>query len=213
MNKTLFLSNDIKRCIGKYLLPNIITTKPYISHIQNFNKIYYTHDNGGRPFKVVINKNNVKVYKYSYTYLHSLSDKSDIYELTPYLICKPLQIFIGKSPLNEMTIFSGGYGEKFDGNSILLKMKDYYIYIGNTIKSFKPLYDIKEYVSHVGNSDVSYSYAIDINNNYYLMLNNILIKNNYINDENKDDIYRYYYTSIVPKFESFPVNIIKNREW
>jgi hypothetical protein len=30
-------------------------------------KIYYTHDNGGRPFKVEIISDNVNVYKKIYT--------------------------------------------------------------------------------------------------------------------------------------------------
>ena len=41
------------------------------------------------------------------------------------------QVFIGRSPLNEMTRRSGGHGPGFDGNSILLKRHKDYVFIGH----------------------------------------------------------------------------------
>lgn len=110
---------------------------------------------------------------------------------------KPDKIFIGKSPLNSMTEFSGGHGPEFDGNSILLQMaNNEYIYIGSEIAAFDALNKIKEYVSPVGNNDVPYPYAIDEQNNIYLLTENAIIKNNNETaDKLKkyDDPYQYYY--------------------
>ena len=69
-----------------------------------------------------------------------------------------------------MTKFSLGYGEKFDGNSILLKLsKNKYVYIGSLIYSFNAYNEITTFISPVGNNDVPYPYAIDEKNNYYLL--------------------------------------------
>lgn len=143
---------------------------------------YLIHHNGSRPYKVVIDKEkNVNVYKYK---------SEDDYEDKIYKTYKPNKIFVGKSPKNKMTIFSGGHGKKFDGNSILLQMTKYsYTYIGSEIISFKTDSEIIEYVSPVGNNDVPYPYAIDENGYYYLMLEKIKIKV----PEKYDDCYKYYY--------------------
>ena len=143
---------------------------------------YFIHDNGERPYKVVIDKNKeVKIYK---------KKSEDIYEDNEFKIYKPLKIFIGKSLKNEMTLFSGGYGKDFNGNSILLQLTNKsYVYIGSTIYSFKNNSKIIDFLSPVGNNDVPYPYAIDTNGYYYLMLEKIKIRV----PEKYDDCYRYYY--------------------
>ena len=77
--------------------------------------IYYTHDNGGRPYKVEIHndKNVLNVF--------DNIDDSKTYKKKVYST-KYSSIWIGKSPKIEMTIYSGGYGKKFDGNSILVEI-------------------------------------------------------------------------------------------
>lgn len=156
---------------------------------------YLIHDNGGRPFKVDFENNILKVYKLDEEAMEGVevNQNSDIiYEEEPVLeIENPEKIFIGKSPKNKMTEFSGGYGPDFDGNSILVKGKDNeYIYIGATIISFEPLDKIIKFVSPVGNNDVPYSYAIDNSGNYYLFIYDIILTK----IENfKDDPYGYFY--------------------
>jgi hypothetical protein len=138
-------------------------------------KSYYVLDNGERPFKVDIENNNVIVYKIEY-----ISNSNDIkYAKEPILIFNNVNnIFIGKSPKNAMTTYSGGHGKKFDGNTILLNIKDKkYVFIGLNIFSFIAEYDIIKYVSPVGNSGVPYPYAVDKNNNFYLMIEDVMIKN------------------------------------
>lgn len=149
---------------------------------------YYMHDNGGIPFMVETNKNTVKVYK------RLPSDESRYsFESTPKLTFKAKKIFIGNSPINSMTKFSGGYGKRFNGNSILLHIdSNNYVFIGENVFSFKSLAPIGKYVSPVGNNDVPYPYAIDDQNNYYLIISNIILKNPTI-PKKYDDPYQYYF--------------------
>ena len=138
-------------------------------------KTYYILDNGGHPFKVDIENNNVIVYKIEY-----ISNSNDIkYAKEPILIFNNVnKIFIGKSPKNKITTFSGGHGKKFDGNTILLNIKDNkYVFIGLNIFSFIAESDIIKYVSPIGNSGVPYPHAVDKNNNFYLMIEDVMIKN------------------------------------
>jgi hypothetical protein len=153
---------------------------------------YFTHDNGGRPFKVVIDNTNINVYNQSELLLELSTNNTN-------------DIFIGKSPLNEMTEFSGGYGPNFDGNSILIKKdeKNEYLFIGNRIFTFTSLYPIIEFVSPVGNNDVPYPYAIDEKGNYYILNENIIVINKEEKEEEKkeekekkEDIYQYYYDNL-----------------
>lgn len=155
-------------------------------------KYYLTHDNGGRPFCVYVDEsiNQVHIYK-------SSNSDDDIEEYTEHIgTYKYLRIFIGLSPLNTMTKFSGGHGSNFDGNSILLKIDDLkYMFIGSNIYTFTTLYNITVFESPVGNSDVPYPYAIDSEENYYFLLETIydsgIMK---INDISKrDDPYTYFY--------------------
>jgi hypothetical protein len=137
--------------------------------------IYYTHNNFGRHFKVIIKDKQICVYKFDH-----ITNNEHIYNDTPILEFKANKIFIGKSHLNKITKFSGGYGKKFDGNSILCNVGDdnTYIYIGDEIYSFKSKEKIIKYYSLIGNSDVSFGYAIDELKNYYLMNYHIFISNN-----------------------------------
>jgi glutaredoxin-related protein len=168
---------------------------------------YYIHDNGGRPFKVVVKYNQAKIYRQNYNVLddNDYDDNRDqvaSWETFPILIFEFREVFIGKSPAIKMTKFSGGIGEEFDGNSILLYLGDnLYVCVGGMeIFSFRSLSKITEFVSPVGNSDVPYPYAIDDHGNYYLLIEDVVIKNNpsithQMNDYtlNDDDPYSYYY--------------------
>ena len=168
---------------------------------QNLNKkdkskTYYTHDNGGRPFKVVIKDKKVYVYKYKKydktTNTDLYSEKSIKYEKKDYFKCE--NIFIGKSPKIKLTIFSGGYGPKFTGNSILLQItKNKYVFIGNKIFSFTTKAEIKKFVSPVGNSDVPYPYAIDMDGKYYLMIESVIINKITNIKKYNNDPYEFYY--------------------
>lgn len=153
---------------------------------------YETHDNGGRPFKVEIDpeENNNTVVRVYY--------KNEEMQLEPIVTFDAKKVFVGKSPINNMTNFSGGHGFEFDGNSILLELNEnQYEFIGDKIFSFTSLNKIVDYISPVGNSDVPYPYAIDENGNVYLLIENVVLKSteslkSHIENTNNDP-YNYYY--------------------
>lgn len=166
-------------------------------------QIYKIHDNGGRPFKCVIDDKIIKIY-------NNYEKDRD-----PILQFQFEKIFIGKSPLIDLTRAGKGYGPHFDGNSLLLKLNQkIYVFIGSCIYSFEALNEIIEYVSPVGNNDVPYPYAVDCNQNYYLMMENIIIKNNpgikkYMENKNNDPSLYYYDNCIIDRIPTYPHLITK----
>jgi hypothetical protein len=148
-------------------------------------KEYFIHDNHLRPYKVEINDRNIKVYKLK-------NGKTDEYEPNNFLTFKAEKIFIGKSPINKMTEFSGGYGPEFDGNTILCGLKNgNCIFIGSEIFKFRPDAEIERFVSPVGNNDVPYPFATDKAGNFYLLAECVKIAE--IPPFFRDEPYDYYY--------------------
>jgi hypothetical protein len=157
---------------------------------------YQTLDNGFNPFTVKIEDNKVSVYTNNY------NEEVDERELEFFQEYNPSHIFIGKSIVCPMTIFSGARDDpKFDGNSILLELNPKtfeYVYIGESIYSFKAYSKILSYVSPVGNSEVSYPYAIDEFGNHYLMIEDVVLEmTERFREKLHDgqDAYEYYYSS------------------
>ena len=126
--------------------------------------IYITENNCecyGVSFK---NNGYVKVQKFE----DISKDKNTIYSL------KPMEIFLGKSQVCNMTEFSGARDKKvFDGNTILLKVneennKNNYVYIGgDMVCSFLTNDNIYKHISNMGNNLTPYSIAIGWENIYY----------------------------------------------
>ena len=157
---------------------------------------YQIHDNGGRPFLIDVQNGTVTVYKQFRTQVWG--------QETVYNMARPVKrfeaekVFIGKSPRIGMTEFSGGFGPRYDGNSILLHLEDLdYVFIGWEIYSFKARAEIVKYVSPIGNSDVPYPYAIDEDNNTYLMIQDTVIladeEGNLPWKQLSDEPYEYFY--------------------
>ena len=99
-------------------------------------------------------------------------DKNIIYEVNP------MQTFIGKSQLCNMTEFSGAEDkEVFNGKTILLEIgkennKHIYVYIGgDMVCSFLTCDRIYEYISNMGNKLSPYSFATG-EEKYYLLAPN-----------------------------------------
>jgi hypothetical protein len=100
------------------------------------------------------------------------------------------EVFVGKkSP-------GGGYDglkpKDAEGNSILLRVGEKYVYIGSEIYEFspKPEDTIQKYYSDIGNSDVPYPYAVG-NTHVYIMLDKVAVEKSFFNM--KKDIYQQYY--------------------
>jgi len=152
----------------------------------SFMEFYETLDNGGNPFRVQIYAESkfVEVFK---------TEEQQIIHVFPYI-----RVWIGESPENEMTEFSGGYGEEFKGNSILLEVSKTtcnapptakttfeYIFIGDTIFSFQTESRIVDFISPVGNSSVPYPHAKDKKGRQYLMTEKIRVSGNIFEDPYK----------------------------
>lgn len=146
---------------------------------------YYTHDNGGISFKVVISQDNtVTVYQ-------STCEDEQAYYPDPVKVFAVSRVFIGKDEKYPVLV-----DRETDGNSILLNLTDNnYVFIGNNIHQFQALSNIVEYFSPIGNSDVPYPFAIDDKNNYYLMTEEVILLNSTLRDG--DDPYDYYYKYFV----------------
>ena len=135
-------------------------------------KTYYIHDNGGRPFKVIITGYTAEVYK-----LTDMLSKN-------YKLAKTFKF---------IESFNGG-----NGSSILLQVKsdnkdlNTYIYIGDKIFSFSIKDKIIAYKSPIGNSDVPYPYAIS-KDNVYLMLESVVLDKELLELITIKDPYQYYY--------------------
>lgn len=164
-------------------------------------RTYLTHHNGDRPYKVVVTGDYVTVLE------GNLFAAKPVYEETVN------QIFVGSSPFNEMTWFSGGFGPEFDGNAMLLHEHDLeYVFVGQSVYRFHALSSIIKFVSPVGNNDVPYPYAIDYEDRYYLFIERVIVRipPELITNVFTFDPYRYYYSessitdirkNIAPKFK------------
>lgn len=140
----------------------------------------------GIPTKHIISHNHSNAfilyiyYKINKILIYGITDEvitSDIDDNDEIIFTKKIKeydfhhIFMGTSVPNEMTNFSGGFGEKWNGNTILLHIKDNdnklkYVYIGASINEFTADEPIIEYVSSVGNNCVSYPYAVSTTYGY-----------------------------------------------
>lgn len=162
-------------------------------------KTYYTHDNGSRYFKVIVNSNTKTVTVYR-EIAFVLSKKESIYSKTPSVKFHYNKVFIGNCPNSNIL-----YGKHFGlGNSILVHIKDLdYVIIQHLIYRFKAEATIIKFISPIGNNDVPYPYAIDNKGNYYLTLEYVIVKN-----PNKKiiDVYKHYYTKFTTVSNKSPSN-------
>jgi hypothetical protein len=154
---------------AKFFAPSLLTrlfgtTRESISSAE---KCYITLDNGGQSFKVCFNTRRFWVFKPKNKNADKLVYDNFVVKPTSYS-----EVFVGKSPKNKMTLFSGGHGPRFDGNSMLFELKKHtYMYIGEVVSTFTIPDTIESYVSPVGNSGVPYPYAVGTQNTYLLKEN------------------------------------------
>jgi hypothetical protein len=141
---------------------------------------YKIHDNGGRPFSVTVeHSNECDSERFSGRFSGVCQDgKATVYKNKKpkvHLLTLEGKVFVGLSPKNAMTSYSGGHGRGFDGNSILVCDGLLATVITSSIYSFTSLAPIVSYCSPVGNSDVPYPYAFDEEGNCYLMAFGIVV--------------------------------------
>jgi hypothetical protein len=169
-------------------------------------KYYETHDNGGRPFLVVLLPNNhVQVYnykapkyKFDKKYYENIDKKNFDNLVGEY---KAKRIIIGTS---SGTVRGADHepntSDYFKGNSILLQMNNKeFIHIGSSIYRFS-LEDNDEfykYYSMVGLNDVPYPVLVGKQNVYFLIggINEYkyIPRAVFPKDAELEDAYYYYY--------------------
>jgi hypothetical protein len=151
---------------------------------------YMIHDNGNLPFTVVIQRNENTDSSIVKVYLNPDEDEAD---QNPVQILEFVaqKVFIGKSPVSSQTLFSGGHGPRFDGNSILLHIEGKkYVSIGESIFSFESFDTIINFISPVGNNNVPYPFCTDSAGRYYFMIEDTVTENMPPNLETPyDDLY------------------------
>ena len=114
-------------------------------------KHYDVMDNGGRPYRVIVDGSNVSIYngaqKEDYTYDYDKLIRS----------VKVMKVYLG--------------GKKKDlGNSILLHLSgNKYMYIGHEIYEFQMLDSVDTYFSIMGNSDVPYPVLLGTEYAYFML--------------------------------------------
>lgn len=149
--------------------------------------MYKTLDNGADRYYV-------RVDEAARTFSVSLLDQYSIYENTPYR-----RVWVGKSPRNEITAYSEGHGERFDGNSMLFKVSDtQYLFVGHTIYMFAFADEIARFVSCVGNNGVPYPYAVSASNVIFF-LDMVYMSHHVLGTgdaEQTADLYSLYFDSL-----------------
>ena len=139
------------------------------------------HDNGSRPFLVKRGRSLVRVYK---------EGGAGCYKEQVLRIDNPLRVFVGRERASCSSNKSSN-----DGNTMLVHVKGKeYVYIGESIYSFRAVSPIQSYVSDVGNSNVPYAYALDDKYTYLLIGSPVRVPTSEVSpDANEDAPYDVYY--------------------
>jgi hypothetical protein len=160
---------------------------------------WFTHDNGARPFMVKVTRDrgmhNVTVSKFDAHHFEGKENANNYKQILSY--DDVADVIIGKSTPIPMTVYSGGYGNEFDGNTILLKLKTdddthTYVYIGDCIYEFQTPTPILQYHSPVGNNDVSYPIAITGDNAYFMIYHTYIARSHFPSDYEWAEAYDVY---------------------
>ena len=166
--------------------------------------IIYVTENICQCYAVIFqNKGWIKAQK-----LEDVSeDKNFIYKVDP------LETFLGKSQLCDMTEFLGAKDkEVFDGNTILLKIgeennKHRYVYIGgDMVCSFLTKDRIYKYISNMGNNLSKCSIAIGFENICYLTPFFKFTKKENIDENDIDKLFDYQNISNCRKLRVYKIH-------
>ena len=139
----------------------------------------------GFPFKVTMIGNKITIRKKSKPYRDAEYDQI----IDGFNNLQVKKILISDSP-NE---------NDEEGNTILVNTENNeYVFISGTIKKFTTTHEIVKLWSPIENNGYPYPYAIDTNNNIYLLTDNVIIRNgqSILNRIKYTSPYLYYYNPI-----------------
>ena len=118
------------------------------------------HDNGGRPYRVMVSPQEKKAYVYTYWNVIGKGDKTSCDDLTHLL-----------REINYLRYWPG-YDPQYPaylGNSLLFEIGVHeYVHVTDSIYRFCTQEPIQYFVSPVGNSDVPYPYAFNDQHVYFI---------------------------------------------
>ncbi len=150
-------------------LKSMTKTNSYVPQdtLTSRRRIYFIHDNGGRPFKFVANDTGIDIFTYPDVEVGSDDDWFEKNKFNP-----------NNYTIHILTIPSfQGYWRGYDtspymmhSNSILVHLgPKRYIFAGLAVIQFTTKDNILDYVSYVGNSDVPYPIAYGVDNIYFIL--------------------------------------------
>jgi len=152
---------------GVYKWVKVNTTRKMSSKAKH----YDIHDNGNRPFRVVVDDHGAKdkkvaIYKDINKDWNSPANYS---KLIKELTVK--EVFVGKSTGNaEGADHRPAEADFFKGNSILLHVSsNKYIHVGTSIYEFQMDDKVDQYFSMVGRNDVPYPVLLGTENVYFML--------------------------------------------
>lgn len=177
-NGNLWEIIQTKNNVKRWKLVSNKTQKSKNKTLKVTGKVYYTHDNGSRPYKVIVNGTNVKIYKLPSDFDVFEEPKPQDYTVLLKEYNNVKNVFIGKSIKGDDAYDSfqtSREAQKFGlGNSILIylsKSKDKYEYsfIGDCAFEFKTKDEITEYYSMIDRNDAPLPVAISKDNVYFMI--------------------------------------------
>lgn len=194
---------------------------------------YDTHDNGGRAFRVTVPEGAERAADPEGKHADGdgeagapagpftvrvarLGWNGELRQVEPLsgdgntFVFAASRVFVGRSPDIAMTRFSGGLGDAFDGNSLLIQLADpdkdkdveggggggggggglEYVHVGIEVFRFVAEGEVVAYASPVGNSDVPYPWAVDGEGRHYLMIEDKVVADV---PEGTENAYTYAY--------------------
>ncbi len=169
---------------------------PFLKRKLDEEQIYYTNDEGFKPYKVVVNIYETIIYKERI--LESCDYNLFVQKYTPY------EIHIGNS--NTNILYDQDKGIKNEGNSILLKVKKdkqmihknefKYVFIGHNVYEFEIEEDdtLESFYSIV-DDEISYPILLGKKNIYFLLDYVFIPRKHFPKNINIEESYNYYYES------------------
>lgn len=159
---------------------------------------YLIHDNGARPFRVVITGSKVEVYKKKDK--RHLTDEPEAYSVHIATL-NAKKVFVGKSSGKcDICDHTVAQAKDFTGNSILVQTgENTYTYIGHEIFSFTLDDEVDKYFSPVGHSDVPYPHILGKKNVYFLLDKQYVPRDMFPKNQVWEDAYRPWTGTFDPK--------------
>lgn len=169
---------------------------PFLKRKLDEKQIYYTNDEGFKPYKVVVNIYETIIYK------ERILESGDYNLFVQKYI--PYEIHIGNS--NTNILYDQDKGIKNEGNSILLKVKKdkqmihknefKYVFIGHNVYEFEIEEDdtLESFYSIV-DDEISYPILLGKKNIYFLLDYVFIPRKHFPKNINIEESYNYYYES------------------